>query len=1202
MMNCNRCVLGLTFVLLSYLGVWPQHTLAQNLTDPMNLAVVVPESRMDQVGWKILAGRNGGWGKFPDAYSYQRVEIDGVACLVDSYPHSQTHGSSNAIMLDWDGDPSNGMTALKPVSGMKLTFKVSVYTQPWVHNDNPRGGFARDGVRMVQWSFGPGVVPAKMVPVKDIKKQASYSWQTQRGPRIGYRMGNVPQYKITKNPVIEGFAPSSKKAVAQRKLSEASKWYDLRLVVTFSDDVATAQCVASVKSSEQGDWQNVGDPWEFPINAQLETASNPMRWNAMILDMPVAQWSARGYGKPEVNMRDRYRNFVVSVATAGASGKVKRCEMMRFDRKEVACRISAPATLFRDQMITVPIELVNSGDKLIGGDLLLRVGVQESVVASDWTLPADSQWRKDWQFTPAYSSAAKKLELVLRQAEGQYEILGQSPIQMIEHAIPSPQQNVIHNASFELPALFNGAKMYRGYEVFYSFAKAKNQRLWTALPIEGWWVHGPVAEGVSLDSQSVHSGIQSLKITAVDKTIAVVSAPGCWLPQGAVTISAWVKTQNAKAQLELDLLASNKPILHRQADLRKHIELPTNSDWVRISFSVEANRVMQALTRIKVEQGSVWIDDVQVQSAKQDSVFNLRPTEWIRLNLPIIDAKNVPMWTAGKKHLQTLTVQCDSRETLSGYVTVAMGAWDKPAADVIGRVELSELGEGRVAKLTFKTDTLMPDAYVITADYHAGNQVVLTGISQFDPLSKSGGRISQSMLLSRQAARFAIIPDYVPARIFGVGNSMFDTSGNHWVGYNIKDYQLAGELGYVCMRSRYNQELGYLIAAGALPVHQLASYIDRDVTRDKTLWNPAKKNVLDISNPKGRAQFLKQAREIGLENAANPQIASYQMANEHPFYGKDGLCPSTYADTAFRDWCKQQHGKLDILNKRWGTSYTSWDQVEQPLSARQLQVVKSQKKLKGAKAIAWTAVYGKMSKEVNKIMHAIPARGLDWYRWRTVMSLQMYSQFRDEARKVDKKTLYSTNLCWPNFWPQVTMPFFRAMDVTMLDMEYSAGQKRGLGNPAEMMEIMEMFESNSPDKPLWGIEIYTQPQWPAGSVALQNWGLVAHGMTNNLVFAWRPYSDHGRVKGNHAWEKPDAHPMWFIIDNDNTRLPGYYAMEKTKREIHTFHGQHDALSLKRYPTTTAIYVSDDTSEYLSYITGNKPYASNLTYSRTRWFI
>lgn len=897
-------------------------------------------------------------------------------------------------------------------------------------------------------------------------------------------------------------------------------------------------------------------------------------------------------------MLDRYRNFTVSLQASGDTSQPVRCDLMRFEREAIAVRMPLPDRVFAGEDLTIPLEMINAGDKALDGTLLLQVGQTVRTLVADLTVDVDKQWQYQTTITPSVNDQTLPIDLILKGSNGQLKTLVHSKLQVIPSRYPTESQNVMRNASFELPVMFAGSAMRQGYERFYTFAENQNKRLWSVLPIEGWWAEGESAEGVTVDTQHVYSGNQSLQISAIDKPVSVISAPGSWLPAGPVTISAWVRTQGVKGQLTVDLLKSDDLILSRRADERKTIDLSGDSDWQRVSLTVTTKEIMQALLRFTVEKGSVWVDDVQVQPGTNATAFELRPAEWVRMHQASFASDVLPMWVTGDEQTRTVELYSDSRTPLAGIVTVWSGTWDKPAMQLLGKINASDLNSDDAVKLTFPTAKLAPNAYVLTADYHANEQTIFAGVDQFNADTKLGGRISNSMMRSRMAMCFAMIPKYEPAKIFGVGNGMLDTCGGHFGGYNIKDYHWAGQLDYVCNRGRYNSQKGYLIAAGGLPTHRMeTAKLYLDASNNPDLQNPAVNRVLDLSNPKAYEQFLKQAHDIGIQNANNPQIASYQMANERPFYARDGLCPTDAADTDFRAYCKRVHGDLATLNKRWGTSYATWDQIEQPLSASQLETVKNQEQLKGAAATAWTAVYGKMSQQVNALMQKIPGRGLDWYHWRTALSLKMYQDFREQAKKVDRKTLYSTNLCWPNFWPQMAMPFFRSMDVTMLDLEYSAGQKRGLGTPAEMMEIMEMFESNAPDKPIWGIEVYTQPQWPAESTALQNWGLLAHGMTNNLVFGWRPYSDHGRVVGTKAWEKEDARPMWFLIDNDGTKLPSFDAVEKTKREIHTFHKQYDALSLRRLPAKMAIYLSDDMSEYLSYSTANKPYNTMHMHAR-----
>ena len=367
---------------------------AQLLTDSINLNTISEQARMDTVGWPILAGKNGGWGKFPDHYTYRRVEIDGQACLVGNYPHAQVHGSSNAIMLDWDGDPDNGQNAIIPMPGMMLSFAVNVYMQPTTH-DEIRGKFDHDGVRAVQWLFGPGIVLNDFEPVKDVNKQTDYSWQNHRGPRMGYHTGmNLITKTFNKFPIVQTFAPLQENEIAQTQLNESAKWYDLCLEIKFNDDISGAQCTAKVKLSDEANWQSVGEPWEFPIDKNASAASNPANWNALILDMPYGQWSVKGYGAPKVNMLDRYRNFVVSMRSGNATDKAIRCELMHYNRQKLAVHLKGPDTMFRDDVVDVPIELVNAGDKSIDGELILSINSQKHTLAKNWTLPVDGQWKK----------------------------------------------------------------------------------------------------------------------------------------------------------------------------------------------------------------------------------------------------------------------------------------------------------------------------------------------------------------------------------------------------------------------------------------------------------------------------------------------------------------------------------------------------------------------------------------------------------------------------------------------------------------------------------------------------------------------------------------------------------------------------------------------------------------------------------------
>ncbi|MFG0249109.1 MAG: beta-galactosidase, partial [Phycisphaeraceae bacterium JB051] len=931
---------------------------------------------MDQAGWPILAGRNGGWGRFPNYYSYKRVEMDGLACLIDTYPHSQIHGSSNAIRIDWDADPSNGNTPLKPTPGMQLEFGVSVYIQPWTHN-TLRSHYVRDGTRMVQWRMGPGFVPDEIKTIEDIRKVKDYSWQAQRGPRIGYRVGDVPDHDPTGKPVFEAFSALADQVHASMQGSQIACWFDLKLAVHFTENANSATCQAFIKPTDQQAWESVGESWAITWDDGDKDANNPANWNALILDMPYAQWSTKGYGQPEEHMFDRYRQFFVKIQLSNQQQAVKRAELMRFDRQATACRMLMPKYVFADQPIAVQLQVVNASGDNLHGDLLLKAQDSEQLLEKDWTLAPDKQWQTLRRFAPAIDLSVMTFELLIRKADGKHQLLAKESCDIINRNLPGPTENVLHNSGFEKTGKYNGSKMYRGYERTYSYAKRGNKRLYTQLPVQSWWALGDNAEGVTVDATQKHSGEQSLMIEASEKPITVVSAPGNWLPAGDVTLTAWIRSEQADATLQLNLLTSDDQILPRRVTVVEKQNLPATSDWMRVTVRAKIDRPMQALPGLKVLKGKVWFDDLMVQSSSDATDYAAIPTEWIALQIVGQSNDSVPIWSDGETTKRQLILSSLTPEHLRGHVKISLGTWDNLATQPLGRVALSELHSQKKVSIDFETSQLKPNAYVITTDVHLDDGRVIKGAGQFLPRLKIGGSASSTQVLSQMVMRFAIAPSYKPAELFGVGNGMLDQHGDHFSGYRFSDYKWAGQLDYICDRGRYTTQKGFLIAAGGMPTHRMEwRRLDIDPTRNREIQNPAKGGRLDIWHPEGRKVFLDQAESIGKENGENPQIASYQMANEQPFYGKDGLCPTLYADAAFRNWCQQLHGDLKTLNQRWGTDYTTWQQVEQPLSSKLLELVQSQDKLNGADAMAWTEVYGKMSKPVQAMIQSSPGRGM----------------------------------------------------------------------------------------------------------------------------------------------------------------------------------------------------------------------------------
>ncbi len=777
--------------------------------------------------------------------------------------------------------------------------------------------------------------------------------------------------------------------------------------------------------------------------------------------------------------------------------------------------------------------------------------------------------------------------------------------------------NIVRNASFELEDNYNGGPMLQ-----YPERDQVLRGAWSRIgSLEGWMAEGPDSSAVKVVADQHVTGKRSLLLDGSrGKPVSVISAFERYVDEGPVTLSVWVKTSGARGRIDLDLVNSwDQDGINRSARLRKSVDIPADSDWVRLTVTAHSPARIQAIARIWVDAGKVYVDDVQIEERSSASAFNVRPEEWLRLeiagapdSLDLISPTDggvgrtepgLPKWIEGDSSKREVIVYNDSRLALRGNVALHVGAWNMKDEKPLAVFDAGKINPGGSRAIAFDTKGLSPNAYLISLHLSQNGKINPDGDKDFHPDRMVGGVISYGTLDSRMAARFVVVTKVPPTKLFGVGNGMLTTSGNWWGGYSIKDYQEARELGITCSRGGWSDDLLYITAAGGVPTHAMGGCIDT-CPKGAPFANPVTPAVIDLFNPQGLALMKSNAENMGREFAANPMVYTYEMDNEAQYLNTQTfLCPTVYADADFRQWCMKKYGDLNTLNKRWATNYTDWGQVEQVISARMLSEAAIEKKT-GAEAIDWLAASGGITEQTAARMQVNPAKTLDWLRWKTYSTLRFYSTYRARARKYDKKTLYSTNLAWPEFWPQMFMPFIRAMDVTMPDMCYTSGLPRGLGNPYEMMDMIEMAESTDPRKPIWGIEVYYEPQWPAEFVALQSWGLLAHGMTNDLTFAWKPYADAGdwfdgkyRAGGPRSWEKPDAPPMWMLIDTDGTKLSAYYTYKRSVGEISSFHRKFDGTSLKRAHTDIALYVSPDTAEYVVFESLNKPWTSS--WQRTR---
>ena len=518
-----------------------------------------------------------------------------------------------------------------------------------------------------------------------------------------------------------------------------------------------------------------------------------------------------------------------------------------------------------------------------------------------------------------------------------------------------------------------------------------------------------------------------------------------------------------------------------------------------------------------------------------------------------------------------------------GELTVRLRSWDGSLVRTLGtRKPPKYWSYGQEISFPLDMKDIEPGAYVITAELppHIREEGV------FNPTNTGSGSIGVSMLYGRNAMRLAVFSNTEPGKIFGVGNGMIHI-WKHWSGCELQNSLEARDLKPVLVGEGdvYHDAIIGCPGTEGLYVDALGP------TNVPGMNNPAAK-MLDIFSEPGRGEMKRRAKELGERLGRCAGIAAVKLGNEAPTFNRGRVCPTDAADSSFREWCRRRFkGDLKAANAKWGRSFASWNEVRQPIyCAEGVASVKT-----GAASLDWYANMGRIGKDLVEYLNC-PENvefAMEWYRWRTRASIMMYANFAHEAKKYDKKTLYSNNYCWPNFFSHLVLPTWRRLDAAMLDCQYVCAFPRTLGRNSEMIEILEMAESAMRDKPILGREIYVQPHYPAEMTALQNWAMVAHGMRANLVFGWKPYSDHGQKvfnAGPRAWErKEDSVPMWMIIDTDGTRLPAYEGVKRSAEEIAAFHAKYDGLSIKRMRGRVAVYLSDETSMYTMLKTGDRPY-------------
>jgi hypothetical protein len=751
-------------------------------------------------------------------------------------------------------------------------------------------------------------------------------------------------------------------------------------------------------------------------------------------------------------------------------------------------------------------------------------------------------------------------------------------------------------------------------------------------PFEGWYWKGGV------NAKALPAG--QIELTAPGTLLR--TPPDSVVPAREYVLVLDVKTKDAKGLAILNvagktLLEPAKPVPadapwswsefldgarkpvpakhQRRSTNMGRVALPKNTQGnfqtlsVRVAFKPDQELPAEAVANfsLQLQSGSCVVDNVRVESTPAAAAFRPARNEWLTVGVDGVPAAQLPSFTGrGKRKFRVTNT---SGEPLSGTLTLAIDTWRTPGQGTAWKAtrKLKKLAPGKSVVFKCKPGKLAPDAYVAAALLETDGQKVVTVSTEPLPLEKKVLTEGYNLLC------FAVYPAVKPAKIVGVGNGMIGRF------FTIDDVDKARDLGLVSVQA--NGMVGAAFGAPFLASETIdqADHLPRWSPIDERpelakSRNPLNPRMLDIFTPEARKEIVRRGEIYGKRNREIPGAYALRINNEKAYFNRNSHCPSPAADTNFRQWCKARHGSLETLNLRWGTTYQSWDEVEQVISARMIDLAKASYEEKtGAAATDWKASSTFLRGEgYEKQLRANWARTMDWMRWTTDSTLWLYSTFTEAARKHDPDTLYSNCFCWPNFWPAVVMPHFRAAQSAQLDVQYCAGfdggarHDRHLGNNDEMFDILEMTESVIPGKPILGNEIYVQPVYDADYPALQNWGLVAHGMSNILTFGWKKFSDHGynvfydkekKQPVTRYWEQPDSIACWMLFDTDGTELPIYDSVAKSSHEIADFHKKYDFWSTQRLPSRVGWYLANDSSELVVPISANRPWDNPILTAR-----
>jgi len=608
--------------------------------------------------------------------------------------------------------------------------------------------------------------------------------------------------------------------------------------------------------------------------------------------------------------------------------------------------------------------------------------------------------------------------------------------------------------------------------------------------IQGWT--GYPSLPIHRSTDFVHSGHYSLKLPQNGDgpghpVTGMQSMPYPVLPGARYRCSIFVRADEKteqSASVSIDTYEGpygyNKPAITTT--------IPADGQWHEASLDVAIPDFVDRLTIGIHAKGTVWLDDYSIV---QSAAPAIKPFD------AVVDA---PQYVTRKAPVAiTVTVRnnTDSETTINLNLTAQLPNANSPEAKPVR-------GYGKLLKAWPVNRVVLPAHAAVKRSFTLDLASLSdTGIKLDAAVATPSG---ESLATGTREIFLAERPDYHTWYSIGAQCYTSNRYDGSWV-RNLVD--LGGDSVRECLPlpmsyrnaapeqwtdTSFEDRLSYYARWG---IKWLSAY--HALINNTPAWvseNPANRRwrfdgtILDkpclcYHAPEARAALMKDAELGGAELSRCPDVFGVQVDNEINAF--DCYCPD--AQASFRAYVKADFGTIEAVNKAWGTTFASFDDVKQPAPIY---------------SSYWDDPAGML--DMRQPEKRIPAKDFVWLKWREKSFIDYYRDWTAHYKKTagnlpvtDNFSLYVSTL--PRFYyaaPVDLFQFATFFDVGAVDCGPS------LGHDAQYVNYQfDWVNSAWGDRPVWVPEIYYD--WEKSEPHALGFDLV-YGMGRKVqhtnIFTW----------------------------------------------------------------------------------------------------